>query len=437
MHRMKWWIAGLGVLVANPCIVPAAGDSVVSDNPATMRLLTTVRVAMEQWREARASLFDADIREASARAEGAAGSPFAVWYTEGIGSSFSRTVSSQNTLQVGTPFNFPGQHSAARSYVKAAVEGAAVDREMLVVHVARRAGELWVKSAAMVERIEVRRDRLDRLDEALALQEARFQLGEVAGTEVMQLDLEHVRETSMLAALMAESEGVAAQLRELCGSGCELPLLGDLEALADTTSTPEDEQLTVQRVEAGGLLRQARAHAAEQQARSRLVGKTAFGRPVIALDWENFPSYEGIDSWNAWGVMLTVPLPVGKAGRQQRVAARAEADASLERIEGTRNELLRRAESARNDAQAAVRRLATLDTVLADLAEIENSLEQQFRLGAVAYLAYIDGVARLDEIRIESVLAREQLLLARIELGTILADSAVFPLPEQVQEAMQ
>jgi outer membrane protein TolC len=84
---------------------------------------------------------------------------------------------------------------------------------------------------------------------------------------------------------------------------------------------------------------------------------------------------------------------------------------------------------ARTEAEAAAARLSALTTAVDGLERIESSLRQQFRLGVSSYLVHLDGLNRLDEVRLETIAAREQLLLARLELASILADPAVFPVP--------
>ncbi len=396
--------------------------------------MASTQAAMEHWKEGRAQLHDAAAKQAAAQAEGAPHSPFFMFNTEGWDSSLDRAPNAQETLQVVFPFNLPGQTSAVREYTAAAAEGLDADRFARHVNVGREAGWRWVERAASMERLEVRRVRLARIDEALSLHEARFQLGEVAGTEVMQLDLEHVRESSLMAADEAYNENAGDSLFEVCGDGCAMPKLGDLESLVAETKTPGVDELTWQTVDDGGPLRQARAASATAVARSELLSRTAYGRPTVGMDWEHFPSVDGLPSYHAWGAMFTLPLPIGRAGKQTKVAAREESLASAERVEGTRRELLRRAKAARADAEAAARRLSTLGTVLADLPRIEYSLSQQFRLGAISYLVYLDGLKRLDEVRLEAVVARTDLLLARLELGSILADQSVFPLPTAEEE---
>ncbi len=61
-----------------------------------------------------------------------------------------------------------------------------------------------------------------------------------------------------------------------------------------------------------------------------------------------------------------------------------------------------------------------------------HSLAEQFRLGAISYLAYIDGLSRFDRIVEETIDARKTLLQAQLDLAVLLGDSTIFPLPDPV-----
>lgn len=437
VSEVQWtrWVSVWGLAFALAASWTASGaEAPTSAEAARGRVLATIEAATIHWTEARAMLQDAAAGEARARSEGGPGSPFVSWTSEGFDGSFSRTANAQDALHLGLPFNWLGQSSAAREYASAAADAAELDRNTLAIRVARDAGALWVARAASIERVSVRQDRLERIGKALELQQTRYHLGEVSGSEVMQLGLEHARESSQTSVAEAEASTRLELLRELCGDGCVDPQLGDLRVLASSTISPSDPELAGQAVEEGGLLRLERAAAMTRQARADLLAATAFGRPVAGLEWEHIPSFAGAPSFDAWGFAIAVPLPIGRAGRQLQAAARAEALASDERIEGVRRELLRRVQVAHADATAAAGRLAALSMALDELGRIEHSLDQQFRLGAISYLVFLDGVNRLDDIRLEAIAAREQLLLARLEMATILVDPAVFPVPAPGEE---
>jgi outer membrane protein TolC len=80
-------------------------------------------------------------------------------------------------------------------------------------------------------------------------------------------------------------------------------------------------------------------------------------------------------------------------------------------------------------ADASEKRLKELGGVLEGEGQAEHALAEQFRLGAASYLVYIDGLNRLDDLRLDVVKARLELLHARLELAALLADGQSFPLP--------
>ena len=77
----------------------------------------------------------------------------------------------------------------------------------------------------------------------------------------------------------------------------------------------------------------------------------------------------------------------------------------------------------------ASERLRETESVRKRLPRTERSLNEQFRLGAISYLVFIDGLARLDDLRLQRIKAYETLLHARLELAMVLGDPSLFPLP--------
>jgi outer membrane protein TolC len=65
-----------------------------------------------------------------------------------------------------------------------------------------------------------------------------------------------------------------------------------------------------------------------------------------------------------------------------------------------------------------------LDGVLDGATDAERSLAEQFRLGAMTYLAYIDGLSRLDATRSTAIETRLELLFAHVDLFDLLGDLA-------------
>jgi hypothetical protein len=222
-----------------------------------------------------------------------------------------------------------------------------------------------------------------------------------------------------------------AALRELCGSGWGAVRRGDLEALAFASSTPGSVAVDETELADGPILRLASGDAALQRSAADLVSATAWGRAEVEAEWERVPAMDGLPGFDAWGFRLTVPLPLGAAGHRQREQARARADAADASLDRARREVLRSAEEALVVAEGAADRLRALEPAMDELPDLVHSLAEQFRLGAISYLAYIDGLSRFDRIVEETIDARSTLLRARLELAVLLGDPSIFPLPDR------
>ena len=415
----------LGILLG------AAAGTVAAAPPdgAVERLSAAVRGALERAPELRAAAATADVDRAAAALKGAAGTPWVDLQQEGIGAGLSTAPNAQTTLRFQAPFNLPWQASAARSLRETTDTMVAADREAGRMDVAGAAAMLWLDAAAASDRLAVATTARERLDRALALHEERYTLGEVAGIDVLQLDLEQVRAATAEAAVAAEREALVARLRRFAGHQAPLPRPGDLAELIDASASLPVEAAPAALAETTPLLASAVRRAEAAGAARDLVAAVAWGRPVAEAEWERIPTIAGVPGHDAVGLRVSVPLPLGRSGRDARAEADAAARLALAELELEQRRLANRLEAAATAAAGAERRLGALTPVLQRLPEAERSVAEQFRLGALSYLVYIDGVARFDEIEIAAVAARRELLAARVELAVILARPDLFPLP--------
>lgn len=379
-----------------------------------------------------AELAERDRAAAEVRAGAAVDSAALEWQREGIGGASGRRPNAQDVLRVARPVRYPWQGSAARSVRSASERWQLEGRRGAQWRVLSEIASRWLEAAALSDRVAVVEQRWRRLDEALSLQEARYQLGEVSGSDVTQLDLEHVRESSRLASLRAEREAVVAGLRELVGGDLGEPRAGDLVDLAGSTRHPESPTAAEVASQAGPLAAELRADSEMISARGRLEARDAGGWPELELEWERIPTIAGVSGFDAWGLRIAVPLPFDRGVRERRAAGEAAASAAERRLAARRAELAARTAAALARARGAEERLVALRPALGTLAEAAHSLAEQFRLGTLSYLVYIDGMSRLDDIRLEAVDARLELMSARLELATLLGDGAAFPLPAAV-----
>jgi outer membrane protein TolC len=410
-----------------------SAEQAVATQDVVARLGAAQRAAVSGFPGLRAERAGLDADAAALRREAAAGPPFLEWQSEGMGGS-SRQPNAADYLRVGTPFNFPGQISKARALVRSAESWVGTAQNVASLSIAAEASRRWLDAAAALELEALSEARLNRLDDALNLQEARFQLGEIAGTEVRQLDLEHVSESSRLAALRADVAATEAALREICGSEWGEIRGGDLKALASISKSSDELDVTTSALADGPLLRLAAGDAELERSAAKLISATAWGRAELEAEWERVPAIDGFPGFDAWGFRLTVPLPLGAAGHRQREEARARADAAGANLDAAKLEVLRSAEEARAAVRGATDRLRALEPAMDDLPVLVHSMAEQFRLGAISYLAYIDGLSRFDRIVEETIDARRTLLLARLDLAVLLGDSTIFPLPDPVAQ---
>ena len=372
-----------------------------------------------------ARLHEVALRDAEARSEAASVNPYLEWQSEGLGSGAKPNA--QDTLRIGTPFNFFGQMGPAKDLAQTSEQGVAVIQSAAARSTAVEAVQRWLDLAAAVERLEVRRARLDRLDIALSLLEARHQLGEVAGTEVAQLDLEHTDSTLLVATAAADIEVLRQAVAELCGPSYPDPRPGDLEALAGLSRTPGSNDIHEQALAAGVPMQLADTEAGIEQARARMAAANAWGHPMIEAEWEHFPDIDRIPGYDAWGFRIAVPLPLGSVGARHRAAARERAAVAEANRQTAVRETQRRAEAALAVAEGAQSRLATVASAVKLLPRIEESLFAQFRLGVLTYLEYVYGTVRHDELLLTAIDAHIDLLAARLQLSYLLDDPSIFP----------
>jgi outer membrane protein TolC len=404
------------------CLCPV-GAAELATAEARVKSVQTAAIASSPVLQLR--LHEAALRGHEARSEAAAINPYLEWQSEGLGSQ--RTPNAQDSLRFGTEFNFFGQMGPARDLARASEAGVAVIRGAALRSTAVEATRRWLDLAAAVERLEIRKARFEKLDTALALLEARHQLGEVAGTEVAQLDLEHSDAASLVAVIEAEVEMLRQGVEELCGTSFADPRPGDLEALAAASRSPGASEIDDRALAAGVLMQIASSEADLEEARARMASAVAWGRPVIEAEWEHFPDVGPVEGFDAWGFRIGVPLPLGSVGARQKAAARErEAAAAASRNVAVR-ESKRRAETALALAAGAERRLETIAPTLKSLPRIEESLIAQFRLGVLTYLEYVYGMIRHDDLLLTAVDAHADLLSARLQLSYLLDDPSVFP----------
>ena len=401
--------------------------SAIAAEPETAeaRIKSVQRAAVASSPALQVRLHEAALLEQEARSDAAAINPYVEWQSEGLGSGTKPNA--QDTLRIGTPFNFFGQMGPARDLARTSEQGVAVIQGAAARSTAVEVTQRWLDLAASVERLEIRRARLEKLDSALALLEARHQLGEVAGTEVAQLDLEHTDAASRVAVTQAEVAALRQAVGELCGTSFPDPQPGDLAALAEISHSPGASSIHEEALVAGVPMQVVNTEAEIEEARARMAAAAAWGRPMIEAEWEHFPDVGPAPGYDAWGFRIAVPLPLGSTGARHKAAARERQAVAAASREAAVRETLRQAEAALALARGAESRLVTIAPALKTLPRLEESLSAQFRLGVLTYLEYVYGTVRHDELLLTVIDAYADLLSARLRLSYLLDDPSVFP----------
>jgi outer membrane protein TolC len=415
---------GCAALVVTMLLVVGARCEAAGE--AVDRVENIQRAAVDSSPALTALLSETLVRDLEARAEAAGVNPYLEWQSEGLGSG--RMPNAQDTLRIGTTFNFLGQIGPSRQ-LREVADRETVRAQAAHAHgVAVEATQRWLRLASAMERLAVRRARVERLELALSILEARHQLGEVAGVEVAQLNLEHTTTTAQLELAESDVAALESAVAELCGQGFLRPEIGDLEMMVEVSETPPTPVLEADAIATGAPVQLASAAADLEAARSEVAAATAWGRPVIEAEWEHFPEVDGVESFDAWGFRFSVPLPIGSIGQRQRAAARERAANAVAVREAVLQESLARARALAAVADGASQRLQVLKPLVVELHQIERSLSAQYRLGAITYLEYVYGTTRHDDVLLQTIEARTQLASARLQLALLLNDPDVFPI---------
>ena len=372
-----------------------------------------------------------EIERATTLADVLPGGSALEWQTEGTGSGAEREANAADSLRLRKEVRLFGQRSSAKAYQRQVSEALNAEGRVALLELAAETGREWLELAAARERRALVAHRLGRLDRAVALHRKRLELGEVAGTEVRQLELQRARDSAELTALTLRVAELSGLLRRRAGD-VPPPKEGDLVALVSDLSAVPDEGANTS--SSSPFLEAAVARNLAAERRSHFVRKTAWGWTEAEAEVQRIPAIDGASSFETFGFRIAVPLPWGKQGQARRAAAEALAEASRAEAQNARKELLRRLDLAFQRFRSANTVLSEMAALAEGLPRTEQSLAEQFRLGAISYLIYIDGLSRLDELRDDLVDTRLALLEARLELATLLSDTEIFPIPSVNEE---
>lgn len=443
--RIPSWaeIAGLlltGLLVGMAPSPPAHAQVLSNSSAAVAKIVATMEAAVASAPEVRRRVAGLNAESSEVLSGLGPGTPYFSWQREGVGGGFEYKPNGVEYFRVSTPFNLPWRISDNRDVREYSETLLDLGSRAAALDVAGRVGQAWIDLAATTEKAQVAQVRLARLQRAIEIQRKKFELGEISGSEKTQLEIELARDAAAMTQVLVDRRALEEMIAAWTVSDFPRPVAGDMAWLEDGTASKVGRSgSTREPLDSGPLnnnvwIREADSRSVLAQAESELIRSTAWGRPEIDVEWERIPDFDGIGGYDAFGFRIGVPIHLGKAGKRKVTAAEFRAEAVAAERDRLRRDLKGRLEAtlAALDANALI--LTSLEPVLDEMPATEFSLSEQFRLGAVSYLVYLDGLARLDEVRLQVIEARRGLLSARLELAELTADGSYFPTPGLIEE---
>ncbi|MDY7094047.1 MAG: TolC family protein [Acidobacteriota bacterium] len=423
-------VAPLALATSLALAAPLLAEETTTDSrpPAEQRLLSSLEAALVQpMAQAAAARREAQRQEIHAGT--AAAAPEVEWQSEGLDSSFGRELNAVDSLRLRKEVPLFGQHKDGRAVRHQADKTLEAAGRLQSLEIAGEAARAWLDLAVTLEQRTLAEHRLTRLDRALLIQRKRLELGEVAGAEVAQLELQRATDDLALRTLAVRQRSLEERLQLLAGDA-PTPHGGDLaELVTSLPPVPAEPERSASPYRDAAEQQLLLAEREADWTRGR-----AWGLPELEFQIQRVPSLEGQSAFESYGLRLAVPLPLGRSGKARKAAAAARTDSANAEVRIATARLEQRLAESQAALQNARETLGELRPLEAELPSTEHSLAEQFRLGAVSYLVYIDGLARLDGLRSQLVDVRRALLQARLELGLLLASEQYFPLPPSLLE---
>jgi cobalt-zinc-cadmium efflux system outer membrane protein len=246
------------------------------------------------------------------------------------------------------------------------------------------------------DNLELGRDVLAQANEVAAIAQARFEAGDIAQFEVLQVNLGVARITNEVGRLENVERIARSTLNQLLNRASDAPidLRDTLSVKVATVPTPEVIQLALtQNVE----LKTAEQQIATEQSRLRLVRAQRI--PDLTLE----PGVEALDSaftHPGFKMQVTVPLPIFNRQRGEIAKSnatldqlRAERDAARQRISSEIGRAALSLESARKQVDFFETKL------LPDAERVRQMAIESYRAGQTGILSVIDATRNARDVR--------------------------------------
>lgn len=308
---------------------------------------------------------------------------------------------------------------AARAQQAATLAGLSAAEQQLLARVAAAYVEVLTRRQVLAA-AESRRGavaaELERVGRLLAV-------GKVAEVENLRGEAALAGAEAELARLGSALDFAERELARLIGAAPEETRAAALEPLgAFAAPLPPREALLEAALEGSPEVAAARLQIAAAEAGRRLARAAYYPDLRVNAALQEFGSGDGhaATEWNA-GFTLAVPLWDGGVTGQRVARAEAQRAEAEARLESARLEVASAVDRALAALDAARARTGALERAAARLAEVARVQQLLLDAGAGTQIDYLAAESELAAIRASLYEAQSATVLARVELGRILA----------------
>jgi outer membrane protein TolC len=272
-------------------------------------------------------------------------------------------------------------------------------------------GVLLLRSAVSVSDEEIR-----ALDEALRISQRKFSGGSATRFDVLTTQVRLANAHNNRTDTQSSLEKQEALMRQLLGydPGAPLVLAGDFGAPGE----PPDLSATI----AAGLQNRPEmklAHDSADSANTRLDAANRENRPTLAANASagvedgQLPEMYSNRGYVAAGVSVSVPIFTGQRITGQRIEARADLRAAESRVDELHRTIATDVSDALADLKAAVARLASADTLVAQANEALNLAQTRYTNGVITNFELLDAQSNARAAELARFQARYDCVIAR------------------------
>jgi outer membrane protein TolC len=275
-------------------------------------------------------------------------------------------------------------------------------------------------------RINVQRDQIEQLEEALAVVRRQKEAGTATEFEVLSTRTRLSAAQSQLTRFRNQRQREEAELRRLLGTTPDTRLSRRLSGTIEPTLNPADSA----RINADSLARRAvLQHPSVQVARAQVEASRRQVRvasrsdnPTLSLDAQGgvrngYPNDLNEPRVNeSIGISLNVPLFQGFATRREVEESEVQVQAAEARLTDVQRQVSTRVKQTASDLRSLLDRLATTQLRVDQAKAAAQLARTRYQAGTITNLELLEAETALQQARLERTEVRYQVVLGRYAL---------------------